>query len=218
MKSMKRINLYITVLLLHLYNVNATASINGINDDTKTKFKVEIKNSIGEPQTGVFLKVTGRSDVYKADSCGIISFEYEVPKNYKRTANIYLNEDTKNPEKTFTLDKENTELDFCIDSKEDILRFKQENSTFNIEGIVTTEDGEPITGATVSIQGTGKYTSTDEIGLFSIDCVFGNHIDQFSQIRRGNNSRCAAVRCIQRVFYIPIFGVCEQFRNHPIRA
>ena len=72
MKSMKRINLYITVLLLHLYNVNATASINGINDDTKTKFKVEIKNSIGEPQTGVFLKVTGRSDVYKADSCGII--------------------------------------------------------------------------------------------------------------------------------------------------
>ena len=176
MKSMKRINLYITVLLLHLYNVNATASINGINDDTKTKFKVEIKNSIGEPQTGVFLKVTGRSDVYKADSCGIISFEYEVPKNYKRTANIYLNEDTKNPEKTFTLDKENTELDFCIDSEEDILRFKQENSTFNIEGIVTTEDGEPITGATVSIQGTGKYTSTDEIGLFSIDADFNHYI------------------------------------------
>lgn len=171
---MKRINLYITILLLYLSSANANTAVN--NDDTKTKFKVEIKNSIGEPQTNVFLKIAGRSDVYKVDSCGIISFEYEVPKNYKRTANIYLNEDTKTPEKTFTLDKDNTELNFCIDTKKDILRFKQENSIFNIEGIVTTEDGEPITGATVSVQGTGKYTLTDEIGLFSIDADFNHYI------------------------------------------
>ena len=174
MKPMKRINLYITILLLYLSSANANTAVN--NDDTKTKFKVEIKNSIGEPQTNVFLKIAGRSDVYKVDSCGIISFEYEVPKNYKRTANIYLNEDTKTPEKTFTLDKDNTELNFCIDTKKDILRFKQENSIFNIEGIVTTEDGEPITGATVSVQGTGKYTLTDEIGLFSIDADFNHYI------------------------------------------
>lgn len=171
---MKRINLYITILLLYLSSANANTAVN--NDDTKTRFKVEIKNSIGEPQTNVFLKIAGRSDVYKVDSCGIISFEYEVPKNYKRTANIYLNEDTKTPEKTFTLDKDNTELNFCIDTKKDILRFKQENSIFNIEGIVTTEDGEPITGATVSVQGTGKYTLTDEIGLFSIDADFNHYI------------------------------------------
>lgn len=174
MKPMKRINLYIIILLLYLSSANANTAVN--NDDTKTKFKVEIKNSIGEPQTNVFLKIAGRSDVYKVDSCGIISFEYEVPKNYKRTANIYLNEDTKTPEKTFTLDKDNTELNFCIDTKKDILRFKQENSIFNIEGIVTTEDGEPITGATVSVQGTGKYTLTDEIGLFSIDADFNHYI------------------------------------------
>lgn len=174
MKPMKRINLYITILLLYLSSANANTAVK--NDDTKTKFKVEIKNSIGEPQTNVFLKIAGRSDVYKVDSCGIISFEYEVPKNYKRTANIYLNEDTKTPEKTFTLDKDNTELNFCIDTKKDILRFKQENSIFNIEGIVTTEDGEPITGATVSVQGTGKYTLTDEIGLFSIDADFNHYI------------------------------------------
>lgn len=174
MKPMKRINLYITILLLYLSSANANTAVN--NDDTKTRFKVEIKNSIGEPQTNVFLKIAGRSDVYKVDSCGIISFEYEVPKNYKRTANIYLNEDTKTPEKTFTLDKDNTELNFCIDTKKDILRFKQENSIFNIEGIVTTEDGEPITGATVSVQGTGKYTLTDEIGLFSIDADFNHYI------------------------------------------
>lgn len=155
---------------------NANPIISSINDNGKTKFKVEVKNSIGEPQTKIFLKITGRSEVYKVDSCGIINFEYEIPKNYKRTANIYLNEDTKNPEKTFTLDEENTVLNFCIDTKEDILRFKQENSTFNIEGIVTNEDGEPITGATVSIQGTGRYATTDEIGLFSIDADFNHYI------------------------------------------
>lgn len=177
MKSMKRINLYIIFsILLTVLKLSANPVINNINAEEKTKFKVEIKNSIGEPQTKVFLKITGRSEVYKADSCGIINFEYEVPKNYKRTANIYLNEDNKNPEKTFTLDKENNVLNFCIDTKEDILRFKQENSTFNIEGIVTTEDGEPITGATVSIQGTGRYATTDEIGLFSIDADFNHYI------------------------------------------
>ena len=177
MKSMKRIHLYIiAILLLATFKISAYPITNDINEEIKTKFKVEIKNSIGEPQKEVFLKIAGRSEVYKADTCGIISFEYEVPKNYKRTANIYLNEDTKNPEKSFTLDKDKTELSFCIDSKDDILRFKQENSIFNIEGIVTTEDGEPITGATVSIQGTGKYTVTDEIGLFAIDADFNHYI------------------------------------------
>ena len=177
MKSMRRINLYITsIILLTVIRTNANPIISSINDNGKTKFKVEVKNSIGEPQTKIFLKITGRSEVYKVDSCGIINFEYEIPKNYKRTANIYLNEDTKNPEKTFTLDEENTVLNFCIDTKEDILRFKQENSTFNIEGIVTNEDGEPITEATVSIQGTGRYATTDEIGLFSIDADFNHYI------------------------------------------
>ena len=80
---------------------NANPIISSINDNGKTKFKVEVKNSIGEPQTKIFLKITGRSEVYKVDSCGIINFEYEFPKNYKRTANIYLNEDTKNTEQTF---------------------------------------------------------------------------------------------------------------------
>lgn len=177
MKSMKRIYLYIIVTILFAaFKLNASLSINNINAEEKTKFRVEIKNSIGEPQTKVFLKITGRSEVFKTDSCGIINFEYEIPKNYKRTANIYLNEDTKNPEKTFTLDKDNNELSFCIDTKDDILNFKQKNSTFNIEGIITTEDGEPITGATVSIQGTGRYTTTDEIGLFSIDADFNHYI------------------------------------------
>ena len=174
---MKRIYLYIIVTILFAaFKLNASLSINNINAEEKTKFRVEIKNSIGEPQTKVFLKITGRSEVFKTDSCGIINFEYEIPKNYKRTANIYLNEDTKNPEKTFTLDKDNNELSFCIDTKDDILNFKQKNSTFNIEGIITTEDGEPITGATVSIQGTGRYTTTDEIGLFSIDADFNHYI------------------------------------------
>lgn len=174
---MKRINLYIIItILLTAFKVSASSVTNNISEEEKTKFTVEIKNSIGEPQTKVFLKITGKSDIYRADSCGIINFEYEVPQNYMRTANIYLNEDTKNPEKSFTLNKDNNVLDFCIDTKEDILKFKQENSSFYIEGIVTTENGEPITGATVSIQGTGRYAITDEIGLFSIDADFNHYI------------------------------------------
>lgn len=174
---MKRINLYIIItILLTVFKVSASSVTNNISEEEKTKFTVEIKNSIGEPQTKVFLKITGRSDIYRADSCGIINFEYDIPESYSRTASIYLDEDPKIPEKTFTLDKNNTYLDFCIDSKSDILRFKQDNSTFYIEGIVTDEKGEPITGATVSIQGTGRHTFTDEIGLFSIDADFNHYI------------------------------------------
>lgn len=177
MNQMNRIKLYFILILLFTSSFLSASSIfNSIKGDEKTKFKVEIRNSIGDPQTNVFLKITGRSEVFKADSCGIINFEYDIPESYSRTASIYLDEDPKIPEKTFTLDKNNTYLDFCIDSKSDILRFKQDNSTFYIEGIVTDEKGEPITGATVSIQGTGRHTFTDEIGLFSIDADFNHYI------------------------------------------
>ncbi|MBM6888986.1 TonB family protein [Bacteroides caecigallinarum] len=177
MNQMNRIKLYFILILLFTSSfLSASSTINSIKGDEKTKFKVEIRNSIGNPQTNVFLKITGRSEVFKADSCGIINFEYDIPESYSRTASIYLDEDPKIPEKTFTLDKNNTYLDFCIDSKSDILRFKQDNSTFYIEGIVTDEKGEPITGATVSIQGTGRHTFTDEIGLFSIDADFNHYI------------------------------------------
>lgn len=177
MNQMNRIKLYFILILLFTSSfLSASSTINSIKGDEKTKFKVEIRNSIGDPQTNVFLKITGRSEVFKADSCGIINFEYDIPESYSRTASIYLDEDPKIPEKTFTLDKNNTYLDFCIDSKSDILRFKQDNSTFYIEGIVTDEKGEPITGATVSIQGTGRHTFTDEIGLFSIDTDFNHYI------------------------------------------
>ena len=174
---MNRIKLYFILILLFTSSfLSASSTINSIKGDEKTKFKVEIRNSIGDPQTNVFLKITGRSEVFKADSCGIINFEYDIPESYSRTASIYLDEDPKIPEKTFTLDKNNTYLDFWKEKKSDILRFKQDNSTFYIEGIVTDEKGEPITGATVSIQGTGRHTFTDEIGLFSIDADFNHYI------------------------------------------
>lgn len=159
-----------TILLQSIILQTITAQNN------KTSFKVEIKNSIGESQNEVFLKISGRNDIYKPDSCGIIKFEYEVPKSYKRTANIYLNKDKNNPVRSFTLDKENSNLFFTIDSKEDLLEFKKGNNTFYIEGIVTNQEGEPIEGAVVSIQGTGRYTLTDEIGLFTIDADYNHYI------------------------------------------
>ena len=69
MESMRRINLYITsIILLTVIRTNANPIISSINDNGKTKFKVEVKNSIGEPQTKIFLKIKGRSEVYKVDS------------------------------------------------------------------------------------------------------------------------------------------------------
>ena len=63
-----------------------------------------------------------------------------------------------------------------IDSREDILALKQQNRTFPIEGIVTDRAGTPIAGATVAIQGTGRKTTTDEIGLFQIDADYNHPI------------------------------------------
>lgn len=161
----------ILAILLHNAIIQKTAAQNN-----KTQFTVEIKNSVGEPQNEVFIKISGRSDTYKADSCGIIRFEYDVPEKYKRTANIYLSSNKNTAIRTFTLEKDNPNLFFTIDSEENLLEFKKENNTFGIEGIVTDEEGEPIEGAVVSIQGTGRNAITDEIGLFSIEADFNHYI------------------------------------------
>ena len=56
MKSMRKINLYaITIILFAFSAISARAVINNTNDEKKTQFKVEVRNSIGEPQTEVFL-------------------------------------------------------------------------------------------------------------------------------------------------------------------
>ena len=169
---MKRI--YKTILLTFIIHSFITPILSAQN--SKTKFTVEIKNSIGLPQKEAFIKISGRNDTYKPDSLGVIRFEYEVPLSYKRTANIYLNSDKDKSVRNFTLDKDNNSLSFIIDTKDNLLEFKKENNTFGIEGIVTDEEGQPIEGAVVSIQGTGRCTLTDEIGLFTIEADYNHYI------------------------------------------
>lgn len=169
MKSIYKI--IILTFLLHIFLMQTISAQNN-----KTNFKIEIKNSIGEPQREAFIKIYGTNETYKPDSCGIINFNYEVPKSYKRKAEIYLNSNKNKPVRTFTLDEMSNNLFFTIDTKENLLEFKKDNNTFNIEGIVTDENGEPIEGAIVSIQGTGRFTLTDNIGLFSIIADYNHHI------------------------------------------
>ena len=47
---------------------------------------------------------------------------------------------------------------------------------YPIEGYVLDNQGKPITGAVVSIQGTGRKALTDEIGLFRLDADFSHPI------------------------------------------
>lgn len=169
---MKPLNRTIIIIISFLcFSVQSVLS-----QSSKTKFNIEIKNSIGDPQQEAFIKISGRSETYRPDSCGIIKFEYEVPKSYKRTANIYLNNNKEKPVKSFTLDEDNNELSFIIDTKDNLLEFKKDNNTFVIEGIVYDEEGAPIEGAVVCIQGTGRYARTDEIGLFSIEADYNHNI------------------------------------------
>lgn len=182
MKLLSKLNLYIFLLMAAFYIQNANGTINysansfSISENIKTTFKITVRNSLGEPQKNVFLKILGRSEEYRPDTCGVISFEYEIPDTYKRNANIYLNNEPKEPVETFTLDESNTNATFKIDTREELLSFKQNNATFSIEGIVTNEQNEPIEGAIVSIQGTGRRTLTDEIGLFKIDADYNHNI------------------------------------------
>lgn len=182
MKLLSKLNLYIFLLMaaFNLLSANGTIAHSknnfSISEDNKTTFKITIRNSLGEPQKNVFLKILGRSEEYRPDTCGVINFEYEIPDTYKRNANIYLNNNPKDPVKTFTLDESNTNATFKIDTREEVLSFKQNNATFSIEGIVTNEKDEPIEGAIVSIQGTGRRTLTDEIGLFKIDADYNHNI------------------------------------------
>ncbi len=142
--------------------------------DTETSFRITVLKSNGQPQPGMILKISGRSQEYTGNDQGVITFQYAIDENYTRRANLYFPTDRDRSVASFMLEVENATKTFYLDSPQDIVAYKQTQQTFPVEGIVTTGTGEPITGAIVSIQGTGRRTSTDEIGLFHIDADY-NH-------------------------------------------
>lgn len=142
--------------------------------ETETTFRITVLKSNGQPQPGIILKISGRSQEYTGDAQGIITFRYATEDSYTRTANLYFPTDRNKSVASFALEAENATRTFYLDSPQDIVAFKQSQQTFPVEGIVSSDTGEPITGAIISILGTGRRTTTDEIGLFHIDADF-NH-------------------------------------------
>lgn len=145
-------------------------------ENTKTTFRITVLKSDGQPQPGMVLKILGRNEEYTGDAQGVITFTYAIDKRRKRTAELYFPSDRQKAAASFPLTEENTSKTFYLDSPQELALLRQSRKTFPIEGFVTTDSGIPIEGAVVSIQGTGRRTTSDEIGLFRIDADFSHPV------------------------------------------
>lgn len=142
----------------------------------KTSFHITVLKSTGEPQPGIILKIKNRNMEYSGNEQGVIAFEHEVDPDYYRTAELYFPFDQQTPLSSFLLTTAVADTTLYIDNPEEIAALKQSGQTFAIEGIVRTPKGEPFTGATISIQGTGRSVQSDKIGLFHIDADYNHPI------------------------------------------
>ena len=152
---------------------NYTSAIEQEKDEIT--YKITILKSTGEPQTNMFIKLQSRGTKYDTDKNGVITFKFSN-ESYIRTANLFFNDQPNKSVKHLTLSKEKNTLTFYIDSQEDLANFKRTNQTISIEAMVQRINGDPIEGASVSVQGTGRKAFTDEIGLFKIEADFTHPI------------------------------------------
>lgn len=146
-----------------------------LQDNTKLTCKIKVLKSTGEVQRNVYAKIFGQFDKHEADENGVINLEY-VSSNYTHSVTLYFKGDQSDLKKSINLDEQQKEITVYFDSLEDILDYKRSGRLFPIEGIVVDQSGNPLEGAMVSIQGTGRRTMTDEIGLFNIDADFNHPI------------------------------------------
>lgn len=160
-----------TLILLILSGMAATATA----QNKRTAFRITILNTLGEPQAGMVLKITGYSQEHTSDSSGVIRFEHDVNKNYTRMANFYFPSDKTRPVKTLKLNEALADTLLYIDSPENLAQMKQSGRLFPIEGIVK-HDGTPLAGAEIQIQGTGRKATTDTQGRFCIEADYSHLI------------------------------------------
>ena len=138
-------------------------------------FKITFVKSSGEPQNNVFVRRLGDLKTYNADENGTVVFKHK-PGNYLYKANVFFKGNAQETAKEIELSLDKTTFTVNLDSQDDLLNYRKSNQLFPIEGMVRNTQGEPIEGATVSIQGTGRQTLTDEIGLFTIDGDYNHPI------------------------------------------
>lgn len=156
--------------------ISIQAANPGPAQNTPTDYRITIRKSNGDPQLGVFLRIMGRTQEYTGNPQGVISFQEESNNNFFRTASLFFTNDSKTPILSFRLNEAARDTIIYLDSPEDRKLFKQSGQLYPIEGYVLNNQGKPITGAVVSIQGTGRKALTDEIGLFHLDADFNHPI------------------------------------------
>ena len=169
----QRIYAFVTFLLCFIFIL--PPNIYG-EEKKETEFRITILKTSGEPQVGMILKINGRSDKYLSNEQGVITFQYKIDKSYNRLANIYFPGEETKAATSFVLKETETSKTIYLDSQEDIASFKQNNKTVTIEGFVKDSSQNPIQGAIISIQGTGRKVLSDEIGLFRIEADYNHPI------------------------------------------
>lgn len=167
---------FILPVMISMICISIQAAVPGPAQNGKTDYRITVKKSNGDPQLGVFLRIMGRTQEYTGNAQGIISFQEESSNNIFRTANLFFTDDKKTPVLSFRLNEAAQDTIIYLDSPEDRRLFKQSGQLYPIEGYVLDNLGKPITGAVVSIQGTGRKALTDEIGLFRLDADFSHPI------------------------------------------
>ena len=142
--------------------------------EKKTSFRITILKSNREPQAGIILRVGGEVQDYVADAQGVVTVSIDVEK-YPRTATLYFPNEKNRVVKTITLSQSDTAPTLFVDSPEDLIRFKQNQVLMPVTGIISGPDGT-VTGASVTIRGTGRSTHADKAGKFTIEADYTHAI------------------------------------------
>ncbi len=170
---MKRLHYYIIYTIALLLTQTSLAFS---QDKKETSFHITVLKTTGEPQRGMILKVFGTSDKFIGNDQGVISFKVETEKGFTRSAALYFPSDETRSVMSFPLEETETTKTFYIDSPDDLASYRQNNTTVSVEGIVKDTHGNAISGATVSIQGTGRRATTDKNGAFKIEADYNHPI------------------------------------------
>lgn len=161
----------ITFLLLCAGIASAMAQVK-----KEVQFRITVLKTTGDPQPGMILKVVGQTDKYVGDAQGVISFKLELEKDMFRSASLYFPSDENRSVSFMTLNEKETSKTYYIDSPEDLLAYKQKNTTIEVEGIIKDTAGKPVANAIISVQGTGRKATSDEAGLFKIAADYNHPI------------------------------------------
>ena len=169
-KTIAFLFLGITIFFIHAQGSPAHAQ--NKNDE----FRLTILSSTLVPQKGMILQITGTNKKYESDENGVIAFSYRINQEKPQPASLFFPDEPDKAAYSFHMTDSINGQTLYLDSPKEIAAYKQNSVTQRIEGIVQTQEGEPLPGAIVAIQGTNRKTISDEIGLFAIDADFNHPI------------------------------------------